>query len=403
MDDQTRCVTKSTVSFRGYESLTTPICRASTIRFPNAAAYGARHSRDVDGYIYGLYGTPTHRFLEKTLTDLEQGARTVLVPSGQAAIALPILALVPAGGKILLPDSVYPPVRDFAENELSALNVEVQFYDPTDLLDLQSRIDRTTDLVWIESPGSTTMEFQDVGEIARIAHANGALVGCDNSWATPLLFKPLQHGADIVVEALSKYISGHSDILMGSVTTSDEVLGQKIKAAAGRMGLGTSPDDCGLVLRGLETLYIRLEKSQASALKVARWIAAQAVTKQVLHPALPSCPGHALWKRDFSGASGVFSVLLEEAALPHLSHAFDVLESFSIGASWGGTKSLMVPMPVESDHRSKTWQGPDIVLRLSIGLEQTDVLTTDLARFFGELDQRMARGADAGLTSARLG
>jgi len=282
IDDDTLCVKKAQVSFFGYDSLAVPVCRASTIPYSDAKSFASRFERDVDGYTYGLYGTPTHRFLEKKITELEQGRRTLLFPSGQAAITLAMLSVLKSGDKVLIPDCVYPPVRDFANNELKRINVDPIFYDPCDLRTLESIIDDQTQLVWIESPGSTTMEIQDVRRIVKMSHAKGALVGCDNTWATPILFKPLLFGADIVVEALSKYLSGHSDILMGSVTVMDPDLGLKLKAALGRMGIGTSPDDCSLVLRGIETLPVRLERAAKTAKSLACWIANQRITKKVL-------------------------------------------------------------------------------------------------------------------------
>ncbi len=389
IDDDTLCVKKAQVSFFGYDSLAVPVCRASTIPYSDAKSFASRFERDVDGYTYGLYGTPTHRFLEKKITELEQGRRTLLFPSGQAAITLAMLSVLKSGDKVLIPDCVYPPVRDFANNELKRINVDPIFYDPCDLRTLESIIDDQTQLVWIESPGSTTMEIQDVRRIVKMSHAKGALVGCDNTWATPILFKPLLFGADIVVEALSKYLSGHSDILMGSVTVMDPDLGLKLKAALGRMGIGTSPDDCSLVLRGIETLPVRLERAAKTAKSLACWIANQRITKKVLHPALNDCPGHDLWKRDFKGASGVFSVILNAEAVPHVQAALDVLKTFSIGASWGGTKSLIAPMTVNAFRSAKPWIGPDMVLRISAGMESEESLINDLELFFEKIVERM--------------
>lgn len=395
MDDETICVTKPPVAFDGFDSLAAPVCRASTIPFSDAEAYSARFERGDDGYVYGLYGTPTHRYLEKKITALERGQRTVLVPSGQAAVALAMLSVLETGDGVLIPDTVYPPVRDFAERDLRKIGIRPLFYDPQNEDALAELVTRDTRLVWIESPGSTTMEFQDVSRIAEIAHGKGALVGCDNTWATPLLFKPLAHGADLSVEALSKYIAGHSDVLMGSITVRDPALGSAIKASLGRMGVGVSPDDCYLVLRGLETLSVRLKRSAEVAHALAKWIAGHPLVERVLHPALETCPGNAFWSRDFGGASGVFSVVPKAETVPQVHAALDALDTFVIGASWGGTKSLLVPMAIKQHRTAAPWSGPDMVLRLSIGLESEALLKQDLERFLTVLEDRTRDAANA--------
>lgn len=382
MHDETRSVSKVTVSLAGYDSLTVPLHRASTIRYPDAASFAARFERDADGYVYGLYGTPTHRYLEKKITELEEGARTVLAPSGQAAITCTMLAFVAAGERVLIPDTVYGPVRDFAAHELAALGIEAVFYDPVDLNALEALIDARTRLVWTESPGSVTLEMQDIPAIVRMAHAKGALVGCDNTWASPLNFRPIRHRVDFVVEALSKHLSGHSDLILGSVTTRDAALGLKLKASLGRLGIGTSPDDCALVARGIETLAVRLERSSASGLRIAAWLAEHRCVDTVIHPALPEDPGHEIWKRDFSGACGVFTFTLKEQYADRAFAALDALQLISIGASWGGTKSLIAPTSVKALRTVRPWTGPDYLFRLNVGLEHPDDLKNDLERFF---------------------
>lgn len=385
MRDETRSVSRVSVSLAGYDSLTVPIHRASTIRYPDAASFAARFERDADGYVYGLYGTPTHRYLEKKITELEEGARTVLAPSGQAAVTCIMLALVKSGERVLIPDTVYGPVRDFAMHELSALGIEAVFYDPLDLRRLGELINSRTRLVWTESPGSVTLEMQDIPAIVEMAQAKGALVGCDNTWASPLNFKPLRHGVDVVVEALSKHLSGHSDLILGSVTTREDSLGLKLKAAFGRLGVGTSPDDCALVARGIETLAIRLQRSSASGLEIAAWLAEHPCVEAVIHPALPGNPGHEIWKRDFSGACGVFTFTLKENYASRAFPALDALELISIGASWGGTKSLIAPTSVKALRTERPWTGADYLFRLNVGVEHPDDLKNDLERFFAAL------------------
>ena len=385
MHNDTRCVTKSPVSLDGYDSLTVPVHRASTVRYADAASFAARFERGADGYVYGLYGTPTHRYLEYKITELEGGVRTVLAPSGQAAITMAMLTLLKGGDRVLIPDSVYGPVRDFAGNELGALGVEAVFYDPLNLATLEQLIDSRTRLVWVESPGSVTMEVQDIPAIVAMAHARGALVGCDNTWATPLYFRPLDHGADLVVEALSKHFSGHSDILMGSVTVRDDALGYKLKAAFGRLGIGVSPDDCALVARGIETLAVRLNRAAQSASSIVDWLVAHPLVQAVYYPALPGSPGHAAWKRDFTGACGVFSFALRGGVAASAFPALDRLKLISIGASWGGTKSLIAPTSVKSMRTARPWTGADYLMRLNVGLEHADDIRADLERFFAGL------------------
>ncbi|POF29099.1 trans-sulfuration enzyme family protein [Roseibium marinum] len=395
MQDKTRCVTRVPVSVEGFDSLTVPLYRASTIRYPDARSFMSRFERGADDYIYGLYGTPTHRYLEKKITELEGGARTLLAPSGQAAITCSILGVVETGDRVLIPDAVYGPVRDFAEHELVALGIETVFYDPCDLQALEKELETKTRLVWVESPGSVTMEMQDVPAIVRMAHAKGSLVGCDNTWASPLNFKPLEHGADIVVEALSKHFGGHSDLLMGSITVRDEQLGLDLKAVLGRLGIGTSPDDCVLVARGIDTLAVRLAHSAAGALKIAKWLQEQPLIEAVLHPELPGFSGHELWRRDFSGAAGVFSFTLHPEAMVHIPPALDALELISIGASWGGTKSLIAPVDVKSLRTAKPWTGAEFILRLSVGMEAADDLVADLDRFLGVVRKNVSSNGEA--------
>lgn len=407
MNDLTRCVITPKVKMEGFESLGPAVYRASTIVFENAAAYANRLSRGPDGYSYGLYGTPTTRMLEHKVTELEQGRRTLLVPSGQAANTIAMLAFLKAGDKILIADTAYPPVRDFADSDLPRFGVSVVYYDPTSPSEVQRLIDERTRIVWCESPGSTTMEVQDLPKIAEIAHRHGALVGCDNTWATPLNFKPLLHGADIVTEALTKYVSGHSDVLMGSITVSDETHFLSIRSSMGRLGIGVSSDDASLVLRGMETLGVRMRHAHQGAMTAIEWLQAHPLVQRVLYPALADCPGHDIWKRDFLGASGVFSVVFVPEAVAHISAALDALQTFAIGASWGGTRSLVAPMPVKANRTATKWAGDDLVLRISIGLEAQEDLMADLRRMLGAIELRIGvdlthTGSYSGSTGSKM-
>lgn len=387
MSDLTRCVLTPEVSTEGFAPLGVGVHRASTIVFKDAAAYASRLDRGYEGYSYGLYGTPTTRTLEAKLSSLEGGAWTFLCPSGQAANALAVLPFLSSGDHILIADTAYPPMRDFAETDLRRMGVAVDFFDPLSPDDVASKMQQKTRVVWCESPGSTTMEILDLPRIAGIAHERGALVGVDNTWATPLNFKPIAHGADIVTEALTKFVSGHSDVLMGSVTVNEKALINPVRSLMGRMGIGVSPDDASLVLRGFETLGVRLRHSERVAHAFARELADHPLVDRVLHPALESFPGNAIWKRDFLGSSGVFSVAFKRSASPHIAAALDALRIFAIGASWGGTRSLAAPMSVEGFRSATSWSGPDVVLRLSIGLEDENELWADIERLLATIDR----------------
>ena len=385
MKDLSRVVHHPAVSHDGFASLTVPTYRASTILFKDAEAYAKRKYRGPDGYTYGLHGTPTTRTLEAQLSALEEGERTVIVPSGQAGITVVMLSVLLPGDRVLIPDTVYPPVRGFCVNYLAPRGIHYTCYDPMIGADIASLIDPAVKLVWLESPGSTTMEIQDVPAIVRAAHEKGVLVGCDNTWATPLLFKPLAHGADFSMEAITKYVGGHSDLLMGSISVRDVSLHRRLKDATRMIGIGVSPDDCSLALRGLETMGIRLAHMGRISTEFAVRLQDLAAIDRVLHPALPSCPGHELWKRDFAGASGVFSVVLKRGAEARLEEALSSLKTFSIGASWGGTHSLIAPMSVAADREIDPSEWGAMLVRISVGLEDPDDLWEDLRVLFAKL------------------
>jgi len=394
MHDSTECVLTPSVPTEGFDPLGVGVHRASTIVFEDAAAYQKRGERGPDGYSYGLYGTPTTRTLEAKITRLHRAARTLLAPSGQAANALAVLPFLSAGDRIVLGDNVYPPMRDFALRDLGRLGIEVEFFDPTEPADLAARLGRGARIVWCESPGSTTMEVADLPRLAALAHGVGALFGVDNTWATPLNLKPLALGADIVTEALTKFASGHSDVLMGSVSFREAGLAAEARAFWGRFGIGVSPDDASLVLRGLETLGLRLAHSNDVALRLMAMLETHPLVASILHPARAESPDHAVWKRDFLGSSGVFSVVLRPEAVSRVAAALDSLEVFAIGASWGGTRSLVAPMPVQRNRSVTSWNHPDLVLRFSVGLEAEDDLRADIGNFLAALgDGRSNAGA----------
>lgn len=386
MRDLTRCVHHPAVSHEGFASLAVPTYRASTIVYPDPESFAKRAQRGPDGYSYGLHGTPTTRTLEAQLTELHGGVRSVLVPSGQAAVTVVMLSVLKPGDKVLIPDTVYPPVRGFCANYLRPLGIDYGVYDPLIGGGIADLIDDRTRLVWIESPGSGTMEVQDVPAIVAAARAKGVLVGCDNTWASPLLFKPLAHGADFAAEALTKYVGGHSDLLLGSITVADLALRKKLKDTLRMLGIGISPDEAALALRGLETMGVRLAHMGRVSEEFARRLERSPAVERVLHPALPSCPGHAIWKRDFRGSSAVFSIVLKPGLKDRLGPALSTLEVFAIGASWGGTRSLIAPMAIAADRTVTPWNDARAVLRISLGLEDPEDLWADLSRLLDALN-----------------
>ena len=361
----------------GYRSLATPVFRGSTTLFSSAAAVNDHWNQLRAGYTYGLYGTPTSLELAARICEMEGGTHTLLAPGGQAAIALVDIALLQAGDHVLVPASVYKPNRSLTTTLLSRFGVTSTVYDPGIGGGIADLIAPATRLIWVESPGSVTMEVQDVPAIAAAAHRSGVLVALDNTWSAGVLFDAFAHGVDVTMQALTKYVGGHSDLLLGSITVREERLYERLGAARQLMGLNVSPDDCSLALRGLQTLAVRLRAIESATLEVARALANRPEVERVLHPALPSCPGHEFWTRDFLGSSGVFSIVLAEGPDRDAVHAFvDALELFQIGYSWGGTTSLAVAYTIAAD-RGRPAYGHRLV-RLSIGLESAADLIADL-------------------------
>ncbi|MBS9478880.1 trans-sulfuration enzyme family protein [Ancylobacter radicis] len=383
--DATLCVHPPEVSQEGYASLAVPTYRASTIVYPDGEAFLRRATRGADGYTYGLHGTPTTRTLEEQITRLHGGARTLIVPSGQAAISMVMLAVLKPGDHVLIPDNAYPPVRALCADYLNPRGIAHTVYDPMIGAGIADLIEARTRLLWIEAPGSGSMEVPDVPALIAAARARGVLTGCDNTWATPLLFKPLAHGADIVCEALTKYVGGHSDLLLGSITVADIALHRELRATLGTLGIGVSPDECALALRGIQTMAVRLAHVGQVAEDFARRLVGRPGVAAVLHPALPSHPGHAAYSRDFKGGSGVFSLVLEPGQEAHLGAALGALKVFAIGASWGGTHSLVAPQDIASIRTATRWPHAGPLLRLSIGLEDPAELWDDLAGLLDRL------------------
>jgi len=374
---RTRLTQPDTLARGGFRALVTPVYRGATTTFEDAAS--ARDTWDQDDlpYTYGQYGTPTAQELAARVCELEGGYRTFIVPGGQSALALVDLALLGSGDHVLLPESIYGPNRNLADQLMTRLGIEVSYYPPLAGSDIADYLRPSTRLVWCESPGSNTMEVQDVPAIVEAAHARGALVALDNTWAAGVHFDAFAHGVDISVQALTKYIGGHADLLLGSVTVRDAELYRRVGETLFVLGMTVSPDECSLALRGFQTLAVRLDAIERSALDIARWLAARPEIERVLHPALPSCPGHETWRRDFTGSSGVFSIVFAERfGQAEVFRFVDGLRLFHIGYSWGGVTSLVMPWPAPSD-RSDVDYGHRLV-RLSIGLEDPEELRADL-------------------------
>jgi cystathionine beta-lyase len=368
----------------GFKALSIPVERASTVLFPDSASAVGGWNVEADGYTYGTHGTPTTMALAARIAELEGGARTLLAPSGLSAIALVDMALLSAGSHVLIPENVYMPNRLLAIKTLRRFGVEASFYPVNAGPELASHFRSNTHLIWVESPGSVTMELQDVSAIAAMAHQRGVALALDNTWSAGVYFKAFDHHVDVSVQALTKYVGGHSDLLMGSVTVRDPSLLERLGETRARLGLAVSADECSLALRGLQTLAVRLHHVAQSALKVAEWLAARPEVERVLHPALPSCPGHELWKRDFTGASGLFSFVFRPQFSGAQVRAFvDSLQLFKIGYSWAGTTSLAVAYNLTATKHAAAYG--DRLVRLSIGLEDTSDLIADLAQALSKL------------------
>ena len=357
-----------------------PVVHASTVLFPNAKAMETRAQK----YTYGTRGTPTTDALCEAIDALEGSAGTILVPSGLAAVTVPFLAFLSAGDHALIVDSVYTPTRHFCDTMLTRLGVEVEYYDPAIGAGIEQLFKPNTKLVHTEAPGSNTFEMQDIPAIAAIAHKHGAVVAMDNTWATPVYFRPLDFGVDISIHAATKYPAGHSDILMGTVSANAKHW-EQLKEANITLGICGAPDDAYQVLRGLRTMGIRLERHNESALAVAKWLEGRDEVAKVLHPALPSFKGHDLWKRDFKGASGIFSFVLKADSAEQFkpkAHAFlDALSIFGLGWSWGGFECLAVHVNLNDRRIAKAPEGGPLI-RLQIGLEDVADIKADIERGF---------------------
>lgn len=369
---------------KGFRSLVTGTERASTILFESTAKWNSRSGFDESIYTYGTSGTPTSRDLQNRIAEWEGGFNAVLFPSGLAAVAFAFLPFVEPGDHVLMPSNVYEPAKGLANGLLKRMQVTVEQYDPLIGAGIAELIKPNTKIVWVETPGSITMEVSDLPAIAAAAHAAGALVAIDNTYSAGLYLRAFELGADISVHALTKYPAGHSDLVMGSITTKDESTWRRVKDMALQTGQCCAPDDIYLVLRGLPTMPLRIKHAERVTLDIARWIKAQPAVKLVLHPALPECPGHETWKRDFTGSTGVFSfVLHDQYGADAAARFIDALELFGIGASWGGIGSLALTYDLLKARTN--WPHKGALIRLSIGLEDEADLRDDLTQGFAAL------------------
>ena len=368
----------------GFSAFPTAIHHASTVIFKDVAALRARNWQDKIAYTYGLHGTPTTFTLEARLAEIEGGTHCLLAPSGLAAIAMIDLALLSTGDEVLLPENVYNPNRELGNWLSESFGITARYYDPLIGEGIADLIQSNTRLIWTEAPGSVSMEVPDIPAICRVAKEKNVLVALDNTWAAGLAFRAFDHGVDIVMQALTKYHSGGSDVLMGAVITRAKDLHHKIERAHMRLGMGVSADDTFLVLRGLPTMKLRFEAHDRSAREIATWLKSRSEITHILHPAFEDCPGHATWKRDFTGAGGLFSVLFDPRFTEAQTDRFiDNLKLFKIGYSWGGANSLAVPYRMTA--MRKQWPHQGQLVRLNIGLEDTRDLIADLEQALATL------------------
>ncbi len=369
---------------RDVEVVNPPVYHASTVLFPDLSAL----SDPKRAYTYGRHGTPTTRALEAALCALEGGVRTMLVPSGLNAITTALLCFAKMGNHILVADSVYSPTRVFCDRFLTRFGIEVEYYDPR-LGDIATLFRPNTSVVFCESPGSQTFEIQDLPAIAAAARPRGIIVMSDNTWASPLFYKPLPLGAHLSIQSATKYIAGHSDVMLGAITADAETAPALVQGYR-LLGQAAAPDDVYATLRGLRTLSVRMARHQENGLALARWFQARPEVDRVLHPALESFPGHPIWKRDFSGASGTFSVVLKPCSTEAVAALVEGLELFGLGYSFGGYESLVMPADPRTIRTATRWQSGPLV-RFHVGFEDVDDLVADLTAGFARLTAKESR------------
>ena len=388
MREETTVVHSGLHPERHHGAVNPPVFHASTILSETVAEFRRRRQNwilEQPGTYYGRFGTPTIEALQEAIAALEGGHRTVVYPSGLAACAGALLAFLSAGDQLLMSDTVYGPTRNFATGFLKRFGVSTTFFDPLAGRSIESLIRPEARVVYLESPGSLTFEVQDVPAIAEAARRRGITVIADNTWGTPLYFKPFAHGVDVSVQAATKYIVGHSDAMLGAITCTKEAW-PRLRRSTQELGQTAGPDDVYLGQRGLRTLAVRLKQHWKAGVALAEWIARQPEVERVLHPALPGDPGHAIWKRDFTGACGLFGVVLKEGVTERaLCAMIDGLELYGIGSSWGGFESLIVPFDPRETRTATQWPYKGPCFRVHAGLENVEDLITDLEAGFERL------------------
>jgi cystathionine beta-lyase len=388
LGDSTRLVHAGRDPREQHGFVNTPIYRGSTVLYPTTDDLLHRRGR----YSYGTKGTPTTESLETAWTEVAGAAGTVLAPSGLAAVTLALTSCLKAGDHLLVTDSVYRPTRHFCDGMLKKFGVETTYYDPLIGAGIEALMRPNTAAVFTEAPGSQSFEMQDIPAIAEAAHQRGAVVIMDNTWATPLFFPPHERGVDIAIEAGTKYLSGGSDLLLGMVSANERCF-KALRDAYDSFAMCPGPEDVFLGLRGLRTMALRLREHEKQALHMARWLATRPEVAQVLHPALETCPGHDIWKRDFKGSSGLFSVVLKACSDKAVAAMLDGLALFGMGYSWGGFESLVIPFDCATYRTATQWSPGGHALRFHIGLEDLDDLKRDLEAGFSRLKEADARAA----------
>ncbi len=385
--DKTRAIVRGRAPEDHHGVVNTPVYRASTILHPTVEAFEQRHDpSNKQRVVYGLLGTPSTFDLEEVIADLEGGHDAVLLPSGLAAITTALTSFLEPGDHVLIADTVYWPNRMFCDEHLRRLNVDVEYYDPMLGAKIASRIRPATKVIFLESPGSLTFEVQDIPAITAVARAHGVTTILDNTWATPIFLKPFSLGIDVSVHAATKYLSGHSDIMMGVIVSAEHVA-QAVRRTHRLFGQTASPDDAYTTLRSVRTLSTRLKAHETTGIALAEWLSARDEVDRVLHPALPEHPGHEFWKRDYLGACGLFGVVLKPCRREQLLNMVNGMQLFGIGASWGGYESLMIPSYPDRYRTATEWTVQGQVLRVHAGLEDLDDLLRDLDAGFARLRQ----------------
>ncbi|MFL4994098.1 MAG: cystathionine beta-lyase [Microvirga sp.] len=388
ISERTRLVHAGREPFEQHGFVNTPIYRGSTVLYPTTDDLLHRRGR----YSYGTKGTPTTNSLESAWTELTGAAGTVLAPSGLAAVTVALMSCLKAGDHLLMTDSVYLPTRQFCNGVLRNFGVETTYYDPEIGAGIGALIRPNTTAVFTEAPGSQSLEMQDIPAIAEVAHRHGAVVLMDNTWATPLLFPPHERGVDLAIEAGTKYLSGGSDLLLGMVSANERCF-KRLRETYDSFAMCPGPEDVFLGLRGLRTMALRLREHGTQALEMSRWLEGRPEVARVLHPAMETYPGHEIWKRDFKGSSGLFSIILKPCSDRALAAMLDGLSLFGMGYSWGGFESLVIPFNCATYRTATKWEPGGHALRFHIGLEDLDDLKRDLDAGFARLRETDAQAA----------